>query len=168
MLVDLPLGCSFLLSFWQSSPVGQRLVTGPYRSAGKTGKCALQLGSHVALNLRVPLLKNRKTHGGIHKKCPVLQAVISGFIVSTLTITHNVGARCQRSGLLSAPSLVLPTCTVSWKTDGCLWKRGRFGNLHSVRSQVPLLPLKQVRKWKCRILLVNKLCVQGCTNLGRL
>lgn len=108
MLVDLPLGCSFLLSFWQSSPVGQRLVTGPYRSAGKTGKCALQLGSHVALNLRVPLLKNRKTHGGIHKKCPVLQAVISGFIVSTLTITHNVGARCQRSGLLSAPSLVLP------------------------------------------------------------
>lgn len=87
-LVGLPLGCSFLLSFWQSSPVGQRLVTGPYRSAGKTGKCALQLGSHVALNLRVPLLKNRKTHGGIHKKCPVLQAVISGFIVSTLTILH--------------------------------------------------------------------------------
>lgn len=76
----------------------------------------------MELKLRI-LLSKRKMHGGIHRKYPVLQAFISGFIVTTLTITHNVGARCQRSGLLSAPSLVLPTCTVSWKSDGCLWKR---------------------------------------------
>lgn len=124
MLVYLPLGCSFLLSFWQSSPAGQRLVTWPHWSAGKTGKCALQLGSYMWLpyggktqNFVTKEEENAWRHS---QEAPALQAIVSSFIVTPLTVTHNVGARCQH--LLGAPSLVLPTCTVSGKTDGCLWK----------------------------------------------